>query len=137
MRFKRTPWLKKLKTGLKVLAIGVCAAFYLIGNSPFEAFHKIFHQQDSIVRHTVDEEKNSCHRSIYHQENESGCAHKSHITKLDKCKLCHALSHSYHVATFNSSFEFIQSESCTSLKSVAAIAFHFDSNLPSRAPPIV
>lgn len=128
---------KNLIGFIKYAAIVLLAASYLVGNAPFEAFHKIFHPQEAIVVHTIDQEKNSCHRSIYHQEKETNCAHKAHLAKLDKCKLCHALSHSDHIASFNSSCEFIQVDIGASIKRIAVLIIRFDSNLPSRAPPLV
>lgn len=122
---------------IKYAAIFLLAASYLVGIAPVEAFHKIFHPQEGIVVHTSDQEKNSCHRSIYHHEKETNCAHKSHLAKLDKCKLCHALTHSDHIASFKSSCEFIQVDAGTVVKRIAVLVIRLDSNLPSRAPPLV
>lgn|GEM_PF-1585754 len=136
MRLKIGTWLKLFKNGSRILAIGACALFYLVGNSPFEAFHKIIHPQEGIVDHTIAQEENSCHRAIYHPEKETGCAHKSHVAKLEKCKLCHALPHSDHVASFNSSYQFIQVILGTTVKPIAVLANRFNTNLPSRGPPV-
>jgi len=111
------------------------AAAYIIGNSPGEALHKLFHNQETVV-HTVDQEKDSCHRTIYHQEKEDGCEHKSHLSKVDKCNLCHALSHIDQIAISDSTCEFIS----TDVEVVGKIISHHlslaDTNLPARAPPI-
>jgi hypothetical protein len=131
---------KILKTYLtnsaKVLAVVLLATAYIIGNSPGEALHKLFHNQETVV-HTVDQEKDSCHRTIYHQEKEDGCKHKSHISKVDKCTLCHALSHIDQIAISDSTCEFISTDVDIASR---IIPHHFSfagTNLPARAPPLV
>jgi hypothetical protein len=131
---------KILKTYLtnsaKLFAVVILATAYIIGNSPGEALHKLFHNQETVV-HTVDQEKDSCHRTIYHQEKEDGCKHKSHISKVDKCTLCHALSHIDQIAISDSTCEFISTDVDITSR---IIPHHFsfaDTNLPARAPPLV
>jgi len=125
-----------LGNSAKVLAVVVLAVAYIIGNSPDEALHKLFHNQEVTVVHTIDQEKDSCHRTIYHQEKEDGCKHKSHISKVDKCNLCHALSHIDQFAISGSTCEFI----LTDVESTGKLTSHhlslFKTNLPARAPPI-
>lgn len=119
----------------KILAAVLLAAAYIIGNSPGEALHKLFHNQETVV-HTVDQEKDSCHRTIFHQEKEDGCKHKSHISKVEKCTLCHALSHIDQIAISDSTCEFISTDEEVAGK---IVSHHFsltDSNLPARAPPV-
>lgn len=124
-----------LRNSAKVLAVVLLAAAYIIGNSPGEALHELFHPQETVV-HTVDQEKDSCHRTIYHQEKEDGCEHKSHISKVDKCTLCHALSHIDQIAISDSTFEFISTDVEVAGKIISHHHSSADTNLPARAPPI-
>jgi hypothetical protein len=119
----------------KILAVVLLAAAYIIGNSPDEALHKLFHNQEAVVVHTIDQEKNSCHRSIYHQEKEDGCQHKSHISKVDACSLCHALSHIDQIAISDSTCEFISTGVEITGKLISHHLSLIETNLPARAPP--
>ncbi|MBL7870650.1 MAG: hypothetical protein JNM78_03490 [Cyclobacteriaceae bacterium] len=124
-----------IRNTAKILAVVLLAAAYISGNSPGEAFHKFFHNQETLV-HTVDQEKDSCHRTIYHQEKEDGCKHKTHISKVEQCTLCHALSHIDQIVISDSTCEFIS----TDVEIVGKIISHHfslaDTNLPARAPPV-
>jgi hypothetical protein len=134
-----SPFKKIVKTYLNIakgLAVVLLAAVYIIGNSPGEALHKLFHNQELTVVHTVDQEKDSCHRTIYHQEKEQGCKHKSHISKVDKCNLCHALSHIDQIAISDSTCEFISNDVEIAGKIISHRLSLADTNLPARAPPI-
>jgi hypothetical protein len=134
-----SPFKKILKTYLtnsaRILAVGLLAAAYIIGNSPGEALHKLFHNQETVV-HTVDQEKDSCHRTIYHQEKEDGCEHKSHVCKVEKCNLCHALSHIDQIVISDSTFEFISIDGEILSKLISLHLSFGDTNLPARAPPV-
>ncbi len=125
-----------LRNSAKVLAVVLLAAAYVIGNSPGEALHKLFHPQEVTVVHTVDQEKDSCHRTIYHQEKEDGCKHKSHVSKVEKCNLCHALSHIDQIAVSDSTCEFISTDVEVAGKIISHHLFLVDTNLPARAPPV-
>ncbi len=119
----------------KVFAMVLLAAAYIIGNSPGETLHKLFHNQEVIVVHTVDQEKDSCHRAIFHQQKEDGCKHKSHISKIEKCNLCHALSHIDQIIISDSTCEFIQTEVDITGLLITHHLSSVDTNLPARAPP--
>ncbi|HEX9651087.1 MAG TPA: hypothetical protein VGA21_11030 [Cyclobacteriaceae bacterium] len=69
---------------------------YTLGNTEFETLHLVIHPDDSLA-HTANQEKDSCHRAIYHNEPEEGCSHKSHVLLKVKCGLCDQVCHSDQV----------------------------------------
>jgi hypothetical protein len=122
------------RNSAKFLSVVLLAAVYIIGNSPDEALHKLFHNQETVV-HTVAQEKDSCHRTIYHHEKEAGCKHKSHLSQVDTCSLCHALSHIDQIAISDSTCEFISTDLEITGKLISHHLSLVEANLPARAPP--
>jgi hypothetical protein len=53
-----------------------------------DSIHEFLHAREFAELHSVEQESNPCHKSIYHQESKKGCEHKSHITENTKCPLC-------------------------------------------------
>lgn len=62
--------------------------FYVIGVLQVESFHSLFHAHDKAELHSVNEEKDPCHRTVYHGEKEQSCEHKTHLKKSDTCASC-------------------------------------------------
>lgn len=61
---------------------------YSLAAFKVDSFHEVFHAGELAELHSPEQESNPCHKSIYHQTAEQGCAHKSHITENTKCPLC-------------------------------------------------
>ena len=61
---------------------------YLVGSVQIESFHDAFHSFEQAL-HSFDQEKDPCHRAIYHDSKKEGCDHKTHVTAVKKCPLCH------------------------------------------------
>ena len=110
---------------------------YTIGNIEIDGFHELFHAQNNIVDHSIQQENDSCHRTIYHQARKNGCEHKAHLTKTEKCSLCHLLFHADQLAFSDSSCEFIQSGFICTKEFISVQLAGIDNNLPSRAPPFI
>ena len=72
---------------------------YLAGTVELDSFHALFHSADEHVLHSSQQEENSCHNAIYHQQKKNVCHHLSHITQLKKCPLCHVVFHSTHLSS--------------------------------------
>ena len=62
---------------------------YLAGNVQIESFHQLFHAKAEL--HTAEHELDPCHRAIYHDADDDGCGHKTHLTEIKKCPLCHVV----------------------------------------------
>ena len=65
------------------LLVGLYATIYV----GWDMVHAHVHQET--VSHSAQIEKDSCHRSIFHGEQD---AHSSHITSLKTCASCHVIS---------------------------------------------
>jgi hypothetical protein len=63
-------------------------ALYSVAALRVNSFHELFHAKEIAELHSAEQENNPCHKSIYHQQSQAGCEHKSHITENTKCPLC-------------------------------------------------
>ncbi len=71
----------------------LCLAFCVVIAPETNALHQFLHSHQQEVSHNDIEEKDPCHRSIYHHDVE-GCHHPSHIGITDQCDLCNLFFHS-------------------------------------------
>jgi hypothetical protein len=106
----------------------------LAGNVQVESFHRVFHSLEKAL-HSSEQEKDPCHRAIYHETKKEGCDHKTHLTGIKKCPLCHVIPFGDQHATIRQ--RFLSVEFPTSFNVVSILFLWSDSfyNLPSRAPP--
>ena len=120
---------------MRIFSVLLLLLFYLTGNVQVESFHKVFHSFEQAL-HSSEEEKDPCHRAIYHDAKQKGCDHKTHVTAVKKCPLCHivplnekhiAVSHSFESFSAPTNFEQLS----TSIQ-VAEVS----GGLSARAPPI-
>lgn len=95
---------------VSVVTLGLLL-IYLASSLRLDSIHQLFHVEDITELHSAEKEQDPCHKNIYHQQKESGCAHKSHITQNNKCPLC---------------------EHSTSAKVILSAEGDFEACLPSR-----
>ena len=70
--------------------------FYL-ASFQVEIIHTFIHANDNtFVLHTPEEEKDLCHRSLFHNEKDA-CNHESHFIKNLNCQVCHACLKTTHL----------------------------------------
>lgn len=93
-----TPWLRQ--AGLCLLLV-----LYSLAAFKVDSFHALFHAQELKELHSAAQESNLCHKSIYHQESDKGCEHKSHFTENTKCPLCEYNVSADHLFRENSDAE--------------------------------
>lgn len=118
-----------------------CALFllltYLIGNNQFAAFHKLLHKNEGrLVTHSAEQEKDRCHRTIYHYE-KNKCEHRSHLTAIEKCNVCHLVFHTDQVTISHTPEAFIKTYSIIIECPVSAQLADIVISYPSRGPPTV
>jgi hypothetical protein len=77
---------------------------YTGGNVQIESFHQLFHAYEKDL-HSFEQEKDPCHRAIYHEAQKNGCDHKTHLTEVKKCPLCHVVPHNEEHIAVSHSFE--------------------------------
>ena len=108
---------------------------YLAGTVQFDSLHSLFHFEEAAVLHSAQQEENSCHNAIYHQQKDNVCHHQSHITPLKKCPLCHAVVYSSHLGSILFSHETVASTENSIGGSYANFYSGFLVLLLSRGPP--
>jgi hypothetical protein len=87
-------------------------ALYAAAALKVDSIHELVHAREFAELHSVEQENNPCHKSVYHQEAEKGCEHKSHITENTKCPLCE----------YNSSVDELLTDHTTHSEEIRAIA---------------
>jgi hypothetical protein len=127
-----------IKQSLRGGAVFLLLCFFLLGNVEIEAIHQFVHSHNTAVTHSKDVEKDLCHRSIYHGEVKNGCAHKSHITKSDKCEWCGINFQTDEVVAQCALVAFVAPSSLAQ-KSIISSQLPQQAviKLKSRAPPII
>ncbi len=120
---------------LKTLAAALLLLLYLVGNTSSGILHQLFHERQTAVSHSRTQEKDLCHRAIYHFGKDP--KHNSHFAVSEKSDKCHLFSHTEQISVRN-----LSSECCQPNPLLPEGLTHFQfSNtyvpLPSRAPPLV
>jgi hypothetical protein len=124
--------------GLKPVLSILLLTFYITGNAHFESLHQLLHHHRGLaVSHTASEEKDPCHRSIYHDDATNGCGHKSHIIVSHKCDLCDSIFHHDQIAGFLDLPIASDDPAIVDSSLPARTASTPSLILPSRAPPVI
>lgn len=66
---------------------------YILSSSGAGILHSIVHETQQVVSHAGEDEKDPCHRSIYHNGTQGGCSHGTHFIASDKCPMCDIVFH--------------------------------------------
>jgi hypothetical protein len=103
----------------------------------FDFVHALVHEHEAQTLHTSQDEKDPCHRAIYHGDKTNGCHHKNHfIPGKTKCSLCDVFFSREHLATTKVILAFhVLSPKQIALTTPFCLTEHryYDS---SRAPPL-
>jgi hypothetical protein len=67
-------------------------SLYIAATIGTDLVHQVFHEHQNAALHTAQQEKDPCHRSVYHHDTH-GCDHQAHVSKIEKGKHCHVLFH--------------------------------------------
>lgn len=125
--------IKTLRQACWILLLALYAATALKADS----IHELLHAREFAELHSVEQESNPCHKSVYHQEAEKGCEHKSHITENTKCPLCEYNGSADELLTnYHAAFDEILT---TSLPILVLEGFQFAQVLAhaDRGPPTI
>jgi hypothetical protein len=127
---------KRIRKGLKAATVILLLAIYIAGGTSCGAFHRLLHQDKSVISHSSEEEKDPCHRVIYHFEKDNVCKHDSHFSVKEKCGQCHILCKSDQITVWISSNESVAPHTLTSASLTFACLAQISFDHPSRAPPL-
>ncbi|MEO5979279.1 MAG: hypothetical protein ABIS36_05500 [Chryseolinea sp.] len=78
---------------MRLISIAGLLILYLGGNTQIGFLHQLVHPDELADTHTAVQEKNACHRALFHGE-ASACNHEFHLGKANACNLSHTLTHS-------------------------------------------
>ncbi|MCB0494617.1 MAG: hypothetical protein KDC79_00650 [Cyclobacteriaceae bacterium] len=85
---KQNPLQNILTSLLAVTLLG----FYLSADLVGSLHSYFFHEEQSETVCSLENEKDACHRTIYHHDTVNGCNHSFHLIKpIAKCELCSIL----------------------------------------------
>ena len=119
------------------LATVVLLFLYGVGSFPGESFHAIVHPNEVAALHSVENENDACHQSLFHADANKGCEHKTHLVNGSKCAFTqighqssHVVENPPHVYDF---VPVVPKLETTDIYFVSAFAGFFS----SRAPPAV
>ncbi len=135
MFFNRKKGRKDLGGRIKPFFAAVLLFLYVLGNVQVESFHQAFHSLEKAL-HSTEQEKDPCHRAIYHEATKEGCDHKTHVTAVKKCPLCHVVPFNEQLLTVSNSVKpsFLPNEF---KQQPIPVEIHGSIlHLPSRAPPV-
>ncbi len=76
------------KALLRSFAVLLLLVLYSVASLRIDSLHQFFHSRNIVELHSAEQERNPCHKNIYHQQREAGCKHQSHLTENAKCPLC-------------------------------------------------
>lgn len=127
---------RKVKQALKSCFFLLLLTLYVVGNTDIEFIHAAVHSPEAAVSHLSEQENDSCHRAIYHGDRDHGCDHKTHVSKVEKCNLCHLVVTSDQALFSDSSCQFIASLSSVVKYAGVDHATSISPAIPARAPPV-
>lgn len=123
------------RKALRAFGAAVLLFFYMAGNTSFGILHQLLHQRQITVSHSPSQEKDVCHRAIYHFGKDP--KHNSHYAISEKDDRCHLLAHTEQILISDPRPERIVPV-CAQAQSRIDLQFSGISILlPSRAPPTV
>jgi hypothetical protein len=123
------------KTALRNLGAAVLLFCYLAGNASFGILHQFLHPRQTTVLHSPAQEKDVCHRAIYHFGKDP--KHNSHFAVSEKDDHCLLLAHTEQILVTAPTAQYTipvcaQPQSCAPLRFSSVYTL-----LPSRAPPVI
>lgn len=108
---------------------------YICGSSNRELLHGLFHSDNVVVTHTEQQEKDPCHRTIYHFDTAQECDHDSHLFAPDKCSMCDVALYHEHILMPEAELEVTEFPSCHFENYKVSTDSYFAVISSSRAPP--
>jgi len=134
MFFRKAKVNKSVQERVKTFSIFFLLLLYVAGNVQVESFHQFFHSLEKAL-HSSEQEEDPCHRAIYHDSENEGCDHKTHLTAVKKCPLCHVVPLNVQHIAASQSFLFIALPHFFTEFLLSIHVANSFVNLPSRAPP--
>jgi len=120
----------------RLLSAGLLFVLYTLGSTQLGFVHQLFHPGELTATHTAVQEKNPCHRNLYHGER-SGCNHEYHLAKLTVCNFCHTFIPADQIVFSTDGPEFIHLNEREFIVGYSFVLDPANSQLLARGPPLV
>lgn len=120
---------------LRTISISLLLLLYVLGNVQIESIHQVFHALETSL-HSSDQEKDPCHRAIYHEATSDGCDHSTHFTAIKNCPLCHVVPINEQLLSEYKTTSSVAQEQVFNEQAFSIFTGDDTHLLPSRAPPI-
>jgi hypothetical protein len=79
---------------MRCVGLVILVCLYLVGLVRVEGLHDSVHKFSDQEIHSLINEQDPCHRSLFHNDPNDGCDHKTHVAQFDLCTLCGLALHS-------------------------------------------
>ncbi len=133
---KRTYNQEKSNQGV-LWSVLLLLTLYVIGATEMESIHGLLHNSgDETALHSVVNERDACHQSIYHNKTDQDCGHKSHIVETNKCPLCQLTVQSVHILTKSEIVELVYTTYTDGSYLPSSLETLSSALIPARAPPV-
>lgn len=109
---------------------------YFLGSSDIISLHKFSHQYREAELHSVQNERDPCHVTVYHQQRDGGCGHTSHFVKGDKCSICDIQFHSNPIEEVSVIVLPLTFNIASAPNSLTQLIERVNDQFAGRAPPI-
>lgn len=119
---------------LRTISISLLLLLYIAGNVQIESIHQVFHSLETAL-HSTDQEKDPCHRAIYHEATDDGCDHSTHFTGVKNCPLCHVVPVNESLLVDSSILGLFVPTSVFDEPATSIFVGGITDYLPARAPP--
>lgn len=83
---------------LRATCLVTLVVLYFFHSVRLDSFHRFLHDDQHMVTHQAETEKDPCHRAVYHQDETSGCHHKTHVSENTTCLVCDIVKAHDHAA---------------------------------------
>lgn len=84
---------RRLKQRIFQTLMFVLLVLYVAGSFELEVLHSFVHDHDYAITHSKEQERDPCHRLVYHRDVQRGCDHQSHLIVSHKCHMCDLACH--------------------------------------------
>jgi hypothetical protein len=121
---------------LRTISISLLLLLYVVGNVQIESIHQVFHSFETAL-HSTDQEKDPCHRAIYHEATDDGCDHSTHFTAVKNCPLCHVVPVNESLLVHSSTVGLFVPENVFDEQAISTFNGSITDYLPARAPPFI
>lgn len=128
---------KKQRQTIMKVAVLLLLALYFGGSSHLEFLRSFVYDHHVVVVHSEEQEKDPCHRLIYHDDTEQGCGHDSHLIGSDECQMCDLVYQGDQTLLSNNEFESENFSNKFFVLYKENIYSYRDAIRSSRAPPVL